>query len=130
MSHPRSSSPAKGITHRPEPPVVVTVNAMGVDAEQDLDRVPGPLGDQGRRHARVEPPGDAGMAEVVRPTSQWRADLRLGQNFGACTLQHPPQRRRLIKAAPAAPRPALPAPGFALGRPARHARAVPPPATL
>jgi hypothetical protein len=34
---------------------VAAVEALGVDPEQDLDRVPSPLGHGGGRHAAVEP---------------------------------------------------------------------------
>jgi hypothetical protein len=45
-------TPSRPTTHR-------------VDAGQHLDRVAGPGGDLGGRDARVEPPGDPGVAQVV-----------------------------------------------------------------
>jgi hypothetical protein len=47
--------------------VELAVDAVGVDAQQDLDRVAGPLGDLGRWDARVQPPGQARVPEVVDP---------------------------------------------------------------
>jgi hypothetical protein len=39
--------------------------ALGVDPEQDLDRVAGPLGHRGGRHAAVEPGGHGRVPKVV-----------------------------------------------------------------
>jgi hypothetical protein len=45
--------------------VLLAGDALGVDPEQDVDAVPGPVGDLRRRHASVEPGGDCGMPQVV-----------------------------------------------------------------
>jgi hypothetical protein len=44
---------------------VAAVEALSVDPEQDLDRVPSPLGHRGGRHAAVEPGGHGRVAKVV-----------------------------------------------------------------
>jgi hypothetical protein len=44
---------------------VAAVEALGVDPEQDLDRVPSPLGHRGGRHAAVEPGGHGRVPQVV-----------------------------------------------------------------
>jgi hypothetical protein len=44
---------------------VTAVEALGVDPEQDLDRVPGPLGHHGRGHAAVESGGHGRVPKVV-----------------------------------------------------------------
>ena len=60
---------------------VTTVEALGEDLEQDLDRVPGPLGHRGGRHAAVEPGGHGpsrtsgaawGRAARTRVVCGWR----------------------------------------------------------
>jgi hypothetical protein len=47
--------------------VLLPGEALGVDAEQHVDAVPGPLGDLSRSDAAVEPGGQARMAQVVGP---------------------------------------------------------------
>jgi hypothetical protein len=44
--------------------VELAIDAVGVDPQKDLDRVAGPLGDLGRRDARVQPPGQATVRAV------------------------------------------------------------------
>ena len=61
------------------PDLIAAVDAFGVDSEQHFDAVPGPLGDLGRRDARVEPQRYAAVAEVVRTACQWGGGLRWGQ---------------------------------------------------
>src|SRR5438132_6884286 len=46
------------------------VEAVGVDAVEDFDGVPGPLGDEGRGGSGVEAPGDASVAEVDRKSTR------------------------------------------------------------
>ena len=43
-----SSAPAKRVFHRAEPSVVIAVDAVSIDAEENLDCVPSPLTDQER----------------------------------------------------------------------------------
>jgi len=62
---PLSHWSAETTLHLPVPPFVITVDAVGVDAIEDLNGVPGPLGDERRRGSGVEPPGDPGVTEVV-----------------------------------------------------------------
>ena len=51
------------------PGLVLAVDALGVDLEQHVHRVPRPLSDLGRGHARVEPQRHGGVTQVVRPAS-------------------------------------------------------------
>lgn len=57
---------------------VLAVDALGVDAQQDLDAVAGPLGDLGRRDAGVEPAGQAGVPQVVDALGERRRRLPRG----------------------------------------------------
>ena len=45
--------------------LVLAFEALGVDAEQDLDAVASPFGDLGWGYSPVEPGGQAGMAEII-----------------------------------------------------------------
>jgi hypothetical protein len=54
-------------------------HASRVDAGQHLDRVACPGGDLGGRDARVEPPGDPGVGQVVRALHQRRGELLRGE---------------------------------------------------
>jgi hypothetical protein len=48
----------------------LSVDAVGVDLEQDRDAVPGAAGDLGRGHPGVQPQRDAGVAQVVRAAGE------------------------------------------------------------
>ncbi len=48
-------------------PVAVTIEALGIDLEQDIDRVPGTFGDVGRWDAGVEPERHPGVAHSEPP---------------------------------------------------------------
>jgi hypothetical protein len=58
----------------------MALDAVRIDPQQDLHRVPGPLGDQRRRGPGIQPPGDSGMPEVVGPADQWRGELGRGDD--------------------------------------------------
>jgi hypothetical protein len=49
---------------------VLTVDALGVDPEQDFDAVPGPGGYLSRRYPGIEPQRQAGVTEVVDPLGE------------------------------------------------------------
>ena|ERR1700683_379094 len=66
--------------------VVAPGDALGVDAEEDLDAVAGPFGDLGRFDAAVEPGGQAGVAQVVRPPGERRVGDDRGERKEAGTL--------------------------------------------
>jgi hypothetical protein len=51
---------------------VLPVHAPGVDLEQHLHRVPGPLGDLRGGYSSVEPCGDARVPECVGRRAEWR----------------------------------------------------------
>ena len=51
---------------------VLTLETFGVDAEKNFYTVACPLGDLRGSHSRIEPRGQARMAEVVGPKSQRR----------------------------------------------------------
>jgi hypothetical protein len=51
--------------------LVLAFEALGVDAEQDLDAVSCPFGDLGWGCSSVEPGGQACVAEVVRAMGEW-----------------------------------------------------------
>jgi hypothetical protein len=61
--------------------------------------VSGPFSDLRAWHARVQPPGHAGVPEVVRLAGQRRCRLRRGECQESRRLQDTPQRRELIDAA-------------------------------
>jgi hypothetical protein len=52
---------------------VLAYDAHGVNPEQHVDAMPGPLGDLSRIDAAVEPRGQAGMPQVVRPPARGEA---------------------------------------------------------
>jgi hypothetical protein len=56
--------------------LVLAYDALGVDPQQHVDAVPGPLGHLGRVDAAVEPCGQAGVPEVIRAPSERRGLLR------------------------------------------------------
>jgi hypothetical protein len=53
--------------------LTLAVDALGVDAKEDVDAVAGPLGDLGSVHASVEPERYRRMPEVVRPAASGEA---------------------------------------------------------
>lgn len=55
-----------------EPDLIRAVDALGVDRQEYLDAVPGPLCDLGSWHASVEPQRDAAVPQVVWPQRQRR----------------------------------------------------------
>jgi len=57
-------------------------DAHGVDAEQDTDAVPCPFGGLGGVDAGVEPCGQACVAKIVWPASEWRRSLSLSLGQG------------------------------------------------
>jgi len=59
--------------------LVVAHDALGVDAQQHVHAVPGPLGHLGGIDAAVQPGGQAGMAEVAWPPGEGRGLLSRGQ---------------------------------------------------
>lgn len=50
--------------------LVAAVDALGVDTQQDVDAVAGPLGNLGGIDAGVQPGGQAGVAQVVGPPGE------------------------------------------------------------
>jgi hypothetical protein len=80
----------KGATaHRP-------LQTVRIDAVQDLHTVTGPLRHLRARSARIQPPPNPGMAEVVGPTGQRRGDLRKSERLHARLPENLPQRGRLV----------------------------------
>ena len=75
-----------GIPQRCVYPVVgdllAVVQAFGIDAEQNFDAVPGPLGHVGGRDSRLEPQRHCRVAKVVGTPGERRGDLRGGQGEG------------------------------------------------
>jgi len=67
----------------------VSVDAAGVDPPEDLDTVPGTVGDLGCRDAGVEGQGDAAVAQVVRAPGERGCLLGLGERGGARFLPDP-----------------------------------------
>jgi hypothetical protein len=55
-------SVAEGVVYEPLPQAVLTGYDLGIDLQEHLDTVSGPLGDLRRRNAGVEPRGDTGVA--------------------------------------------------------------------
>jgi hypothetical protein len=55
--------------------LVLAFEALGVDAEQDLDAVASPFGDLGCGYSPVEPGGQACVAKVVWAAGERRAVL-------------------------------------------------------
>jgi len=58
---------------------VLAHDALGIDPQQYVHAVSGPLGYLGRVDAAVEPRGQAGMAEVVRAPGERRGLLCCGE---------------------------------------------------
>jgi len=65
---------------------LAVVQALSVDAQQNLHAMPGSLGHPLRRYSSGQPQGHCGMPKVVWPGSQRRSDLdgsqRKGPGFG------------------------------------------------
>ncbi len=87
---------AKSLLHPLMPPLIVTLQAVRIDAVQHLHAATGPLRYLRTRSARIQPPRHPGMTEVVRPAGQRRGDLRRSERLHARLRQHPPQRGRLV----------------------------------
>ena len=111
--HRASSAPAKCVFHRAEPPFIVTIDAVRVDPQQDLHRVPGPFGDQWRRGPGVQPPGDTRMPVTRTGTSASSAPV--------CSAT-PPSSSGLGAAPPGAPAPSQPKQHHRSDRFIRHVR--------
>src|SRR5262249_34925329 len=60
--------------------LVLAHDALGVDPQQHVHAVPGPLGYLSRVDAAVEPRGQAGMPEVIWAPSERRGFLRGAQS--------------------------------------------------
>jgi hypothetical protein len=63
--------------------VGLAVDAVGIDLEQDGDRVPGAAGDFGGGDPGVEPEGHGGVAEVVGAAGEGGCVLGGGERGGA-----------------------------------------------
>ena len=50
--------------------LVLAIDALGVDPEEDIHAVPGPLGDLGRPDAGIQPKRNCRVAQVVRALGQ------------------------------------------------------------
>ena len=74
--------------------VLAVIEALGVDAEQDFDAVPGPLGDPWRRHPGRQPERYRRVTQVVGPSGQGRGDLGRGQGQGPGLGPHVADRCR------------------------------------
>src|SRR5215467_3715714 len=64
--------------------LVLAYDALGVDPQQHVDAVPGPLRHLGRVDAAVEPRGQAGVPEVIWAPRERRGLLRSAQSRLAC----------------------------------------------
>jgi hypothetical protein len=93
------SAPAKSTLHRPEPALIVAVDAVRLGPQQDLHRVPGPIGDLRGRGPGVQPPGDARVTAVVGPAGQRRGLLRFGERLRVRRSEHGPLGGRQVDAA-------------------------------
>src|SRR6266566_9344020 len=63
--------------------VLLAGYALGVDPQQDVDAVSGPVGDLRWCDAGVEPGGDGCVAQVVGAAGQQRCRFRAGEGGGA-----------------------------------------------
>ena len=85
----------QSLVHAADPDAFQADHAPGIDPCEHLDGVAGPGGDLGGRDARVEPPGDAGVAQVVGTFHQRRGELVGGERGGADFLPDLPPGGRL-----------------------------------
>jgi len=58
--------------------IILAVDALGVDPEEDIHAVPGPLGDLGRRDPGIQPSRNGCVAQVVRVLGQRRGEFGIG----------------------------------------------------
>jgi hypothetical protein len=70
------------VGHAGDPEVFEAFGAARVDAAEHFDAVPGPGGDLGVGDAGVEPPGDAGVAQVVGAFHGRCGELAAGEGGG------------------------------------------------
>jgi hypothetical protein len=70
---------AKGFLHALVPALIVTIQAMRVDAVENFHAMTGPLGHLRTRSASVQPPGHPGVPEVIGLAGQRRGNLRWGE---------------------------------------------------
>src|SRR6266568_8499840 len=70
--------------------LVLAVEALGIDTEQHLDAVAGPLCHLGRGHSPVEPGRQACVPKIVRPARELGAVLLVRQRSLARLLPCPP----------------------------------------
>jgi hypothetical protein len=89
---------AEGFLHALVPSLVVTVQAVRVDAVEDFHAVTGPLGHLRARSASVQPPGHPGVPEVIGLAGQRRGNLRRGERHDPGLLEDLPERGRLVNA--------------------------------
>jgi hypothetical protein len=75
------------VGHPGDPDIFQAGHALCVHSHQDLDTVPSPDRDLGGRDARVEPPGDAGVPQVIRTAQERRGGLLGCERAGAASCQ-------------------------------------------
>jgi hypothetical protein len=78
---------AHGILDAPLGRLLLAVDALGVDPQQDIDAVPGPLGDLRRCDPGVEPGRDGSVPERVGDHGQRRGSLPLGERLPASRVE-------------------------------------------
>jgi hypothetical protein len=66
---------AEGVFDELPVDLLPAVDALGVDPQEHLNTVPGPLGDLGRVNARVQPGGQARVPQVIRPPASGDAAM-------------------------------------------------------
>ena len=98
----RPDTPARGLAlaksflHPMVPPLVLPLQAVRIVAVQDLHTVTGPLRHLRPGSARIQPPRNPGVTEVVRPARQRRGDLCRSERLHPRLPEHLPQRGRLV----------------------------------
>ena len=60
--------------------LILAIDALGVDPEEDIHTVPGPLGDLGGRDPGAQPSRYGRVAQVVRALGQRRGELGIGKS--------------------------------------------------